>query len=222
MTQAAFSRSAALRYGWDVTKQNLPLFIGLCLISMFVSAMQNAFGDASRGLFIGFRAILAMSIEVVTLVVHMGWLYIALRLRDGQKAELRDLLVPLPQFFDFLFGMLLCGIIVLVGLVLLIVPGVIWALRYGFVGLLIIDQKLDPLSALRRSAELTAGVKGELFVFGLCLLGLNLLGALALGIGLFATLPTSAMAVIYVYRVLLSRNESKPAAPPAVEHLAPS
>lgn len=220
MTSTAFSRKEALRYGWDVLKQNLPLFIGLCLISMFVSGMQNALGNPSRGLYFGVRALLGVGLQLVMLIVHMGWIYIALRLRDNQPTELPDLLAPLPQFLDFLLGMIICGVIVTIGFVLLIVPGVIWAIRYCFVGMLIIDQKLDPLNALRRSAELTAGVKGQLFVFGLCLAGLNLLGAMAFGIGLFVTLPVSAMAAVHVYRKLLARAESQ--RPIAAEHLSPA
>lgn len=223
MTSMAFSKREALSYGWEVMKKNLPLFIGLCLISMFISSLQNALGSPSRGLFIGFRALLALCLQLVMIVVHMGWLYIALRLRDGRAVELRDVLTPLSQLADFLFAAILCGIIVTLGFVLLIVPGVIWAIRYCFVGMLIIDQKLDPLSAMRRSAELTAGVTGELFVFGLCLMGLNLLGAMAFGIGLFATLPTSIMAAVHVYRRLLARAQTeRPASPAAAEYLAPA
>jgi uncharacterized membrane protein len=223
MNSTVLSNKEALRYGWGVMKSNLPLFIGLCLISMFVSGMQNALGDPSRGLYIGSRVLLGLAIQLFMLIVHMGWLYIALRLHDGRSVEFRDLLTPLPQFLEFLLTMLLYGAIVTVGFILLIVPGVIWALRFGFAGMLVIDQKLDPLGALRRSAELTAGVKSELFVFGLLLAGLNFLGAMAFGIGLFATLPTSIMAAVYVYRKLLARVEAKRAAQPAsAEHLAPA
>src|SRR5690606_24140896 len=89
-----------------------------------------------------------------------------------------------------------------VGLVLLIVPGVILAVVYAFYGFVIVDRGEPVLAALQRSAELTRGHRGELFLFGVVLLGLNLLGALAFGIGLLITSPVSLIAAGYVYRRL--------------------
>ena len=53
-------------------------------------------------------------------------------------------------------------------------------------------------------------MKWDLFVFGLLLIGLNIVGALALLIGLLITIPTTMIAVASVYRKLLDQPEMTP------------
>ena len=110
--------------------------------------------------------------------------------------------------FNYIICSLLCGFVVVCGLILLIVPGVLWAAKYCFATFLIVDKGADPLSAMRRSAELTRPVRGQLITLGLALIGVNLLGAMALGIGLFITLPMSLMALFQAYDQIRQRAES--------------
>ena len=49
---------------------------------------------------------------------------------------------------------------------------------------------------------MTKGRIGELFVFGLALFGINLVGAILCGIGLLFTYGITAIAVAYAYRTL--------------------
>ena len=89
----------------------------------------------------------------------------------------------------------------------MIIPGIIWAIKFQFYDYLIIDKKLGPIEALKKSAVITKGAKGNLFVFGLLLGGINLLGAICLLIGLFAAIPTTLVAKAFVYRKLLAQVE---------------
>jgi hypothetical protein len=52
------------------------------------------------------------------------------------------------------------------------------------------------------------GAKWDLLLFGLLIAGINLLGFLALLVGLFATYSTSMVAIAFVYRSLLARREA--------------
>jgi len=79
---------------------------------------------------------------------------------------------------------------------------VIWAIKYQFFGYLIVDRGLGPVEAIRKSAGVTDGAKVDLFLFGLLIAGINLLGMLALVVGLFVTLPLSLIAYAHVYRRL--------------------
>jgi uncharacterized membrane protein len=81
-----------------------------------------------------------------------------------------------------------------------------------------IDQRLEPVEALRASSRLTAGSKGQLVLFGLTLVGVNLLGALAFGVGLLFTVPTCYLAAGQVFRQLQGHAPTleHPAAPPPI------
>jgi len=74
----------------------------------------------------------------------------------------------------------------------------------------------SPMEALRESRRLTKGHRKSLFVFGLLCLGANILGALALGIGLFVTIPTTVIATAHVLRRLQAH------APRAVDEREPT
>lgn len=93
------------------------------------------------------------------------------------------------------------------GFLLLVVPGVIWGLKYGYAGFLVVDRKLDPIEAIRESGRLTQGEKGQLFKLGLLLFCVNLLGAIALMVGLLVTIPTTVIAAAYALRHLQARAE---------------
>lgn len=94
------------------------------------------------------------------------------------------------------------SLIVGVGLILLVVPGIIFAVRYVFYGYAVVDRNAAPMDALAQSAAATKGVWGTVSLFGLAVLLLTILGALALGVGLLVTTPISVLAAAWVYRRL--------------------
>jgi len=132
---------------------------------------------------------------------------IALRFCDGEKGEFADLFSCFPLFFKYLFGSILYRLIVLGGIILLIIPGIIWAIKFQFFSYFIVDKGLGPIESLKRSSAITRGAKWDLFLFGLLLGLINLLGAICLFIGLFATVPTAMVAMAFVYRKLLAQIE---------------
>lgn len=61
------------------------------------------------------------------------------------------------------------GMMVLIGLLFLVIPGIIIALKYQFYGYLIVDRHMDPIEALKGSSRLTNGALTNLFVFWMAL-----------------------------------------------------
>ena len=96
------------------------------------------------------------------------------------------------------------GLIVIGGTLLLIIPGIIWAVKFQFYGYFIVDEQAGPVEALIKSSMITEGAKWDLFIFGFCIGVINMLGALMLIVGLFATIPTTMVALAYVYRRLVA------------------
>jgi uncharacterized membrane protein len=71
---------------------------------------------------------------------------------------------------------------------------------------------LGPIQALKESKRLTSGVKADLFLFTLLTFGINLLGAIALGVGLLVSLAITYFAIAHIYR---QRTRALGAAVPA-------
>jgi uncharacterized membrane protein len=76
---------------------------------------------------------------------------------------------------------------------------------------IVIERAFGPIEAMKESHRLTYGHKWKLLGFTLLLLLINLLGALALIVGLLVTIPVSTLAFVHAYRVLGGKVEPRPA-----------
>ncbi|MDH5627817.1 MAG: hypothetical protein OEY69_05940, partial [Candidatus Krumholzibacteria bacterium] len=88
--------------------------------------------------------------------------------------------------------------------------------RLWFVGFVVVDEAVGPVEAIQRSWDITRGRTMDLFLLFLLLVGLNLLGIVALGVGLLVTVPVSGLSLAFVYR------ELKPKAAVVVEQPVPA
>lgn len=214
----AFSSAEALRFGWTTTCANLRPLLVIGLTGAFLGLLQQALNRPPPS--VG-APILSLALQLLEAALFMGLLRASLQLSDGRAVDLSRPQELLANFFGYLLTALLLSLIVVGGLALLIVPGVLWAVRFGYAPLLAIDTNCDPVQALRESSRLTAGSRGSLFQFGLLAAGINLLGALAFGVGLLVTLPTTLIAAAQILRQLQAhagRTGSEPSAP-AHSHL---
>jgi uncharacterized membrane protein len=202
MANNKFSIQEALRYGWKTFKSNIPFFIGLMVVMALVTVVPGYVADKlfARG---SVGLILAkILVRAVGLLMGMVSTRIALDIYDHGQPNLETLERLLPQIPAYLIGKILYGAIVLVGLILLIVPGVIAAFMFLYVGYLVIDRNYGPVAALGESRVITEGSKWNLFCFGFVIALFNLLGVLCLFVGLVVTIPISLMATVHVYRKL--------------------
>mgnify|MGYP001580926209 CR=1 FL=1 len=207
MTIQKFSKREAIRFGWNTMKSNLGFFIGLLIVVILIGIVPGIIADLLAKDAPVLSIIISIASWVLQLVIGMGLIKIALRFCDKEKGEFAELFSCFPLFFKYLFGSILCMLIVLGGMILLIIPGIIWSIKFQFFTYFIIDKGLGPIEALKRSSAITKGAKWDLFIFGLLLGLINLLGALCLLVGLFATIPTTIVAMAFVYRKLLAQTE---------------
>jgi len=154
---------------------------------------------------------LALSLGLILLIfeyfLYAGLLKIILSVTDGRETRIGDLFSAGDVFISYLLGSILFGLIMAVGILLLIVPGLIFSVMFLFYGFFIVDKHMGPVEALKASAALTKGVRWQLFGFILILSLLNVAGALLLAVGLFVTVPVSWVAIAFVYRKLLPQTQ---------------
>ena len=198
-----FLKKDAIKYGWVTLKKNFLFLVGLILISFVVSSIFNYIIGYLEETSKTSASLFTVVTVAVNVLIGMGILYLILRLHDNKKPSYKEIFEPAPLFIKYAVASVLYVSIVLVGLILLVVPGIIFGIKYSFYRYLIIDQKLGPIEALKKSGEITMGSKWNLFFLGILLGLINFIGALALGVGLLVTLPITMMASVYVYRKLL-------------------
>ena len=223
MTKESFSIKEAVNFGWETVKGNILFFFALSFISVAVSLLpeviQFALGadDAKEtSPAIVLVALLLFIIFVVLwTMVQLGYIKIALQFCRGEKSSYADLFNTYRLALPYFIASLLYGLIVIAGSILLIVPGIIFGIRFSLFGFCIVEKDAGILGSLKQSYRLTQGSGMKLFLFFLALMGVNFLGALLLGIGLFLTIPLSVVACGSVYLKLAGEPAGSPAVVPA-------
>jgi uncharacterized membrane protein len=195
-----FDKIGLIKQAWEIVKKNVQI-VALLMVAFVVYQVVQGwvtgfFGDSP------IAALVSLAFTVLTLFLEIGFLKIVLKLVDGHKAEIQELWAY-PQYLLRMIGAtLVYAIIVTLGLILLIVPGIYLAIRLQFYSYYIVDKNTGAIDSLRMSWKLTEGNMINIFLFMLILLGLNILGALALLVGLLVTVPVSFIAVTLLYRKL--------------------
>jgi len=185
----SFEIGAAIEFGWKAVKENVWFFVGL----FFLIAILNIMAMRVSG--IGSKIVLG----ILVLGINLGYVKMALDVVEGKKPEFKELFSCFGLLPWYIIGSISYLLVVSAGLFLLIVPGILWLLTFGFFMFVIVDERANPLQALRKSAAITSGVKPHLFVFLLVLLGICILGLIPFGIGLILTIPLCIIASAHVY-----------------------
>lgn len=185
-----------IKFGWNKFKERPWFFVGTFIIYMLVQILLSMVQKGMPGL-------LSFVIStVVSTFLYLGLISIYLKAHDDVQApRYADYWHP-ASFWKYLGASILLGIIVIIGTILLIVPGVIAAIAFSFTGYLIVDKQLNPIAALKESARLTKGNRYKFFLLALAFFGLAILGAIPLFLGLLVVAPVSMLAGVHAYRLL--------------------
>ncbi|MFA5926605.1 MAG: hypothetical protein WCT32_02050 [Patescibacteria group bacterium] len=184
----------AISYGWENVKKEFWYFTGLALVVTVISGIGN-----SRGIDPGLRNIIAL---LLSSWMTAGYLKLLLSYYDGKKLPFSELFKQFRYFWRILGLTLLLGLIVVIGFILLVIPGIYLSLRYQFAMNFIVDKDLGVIEAMSESSRITQGVKLSLFWFMLAVFVVLILGLLALGIGIFVAIPVVWLADVYLYKRL--------------------
>lgn len=118
-----------------------------------------------------------------------GFYVVADRIRRNQPVELPDFFKSFDRFTPLLILNLLVGLVVFLGLLLLVIPGIYFAVSYLFTHFFVWFFEESPAEATRLSRKMVSGNFSQILLLFLILGGINLLGILAFGVGILLTLP---------------------------------
>jgi uncharacterized membrane protein len=202
----------AFAFAWPAFRNNCRLLIAV-LLSMFAAwALLEAVVIAGQRFGLLFWAATHLAFLVFFSGTEIGFIRVCLAVDDRQAPVFRDAFSCLALGPEFLAAQLLYALMVTVGLLLGVVPGLYFAARYMFIGYSMADGEKTLKRAFLRSASITQGLEFDLIVVLLFLVVFNILGASLLGVGLLVTLPVSALMMAYVFR-RLTRAEGRYASP---------
>ena len=142
-------------------------------------------------------------INVIFGVINVAYLKYVLNFVRTGKFDFNDIINCIKEkWLNMLLVSLLTSIIIGLGFVLLIIPGIILSLGLSMASLLVIDTDLGPIDVLKKSWNMMKGYKGNYFVFVLSFLGWILLTPFTLGLLLIWLIPYMTVAEIIYYEKL--------------------
>jgi len=203
--ESKFLVKEVLSFGWNAMKKHFLFFLVL-LIAAFLIGITNQVVSKSVENNILQTLVALVIFFLINTALNMAFVKASLQASNNEEPGSGDFFSFFRLYIDYLFASVLYSLICLGGLLLLIVPGVIWSIQFGQFGYLIIDKGLNPIEALKKSSQITKGAKFALFKFYLWTTLIVVAGALCLVIGLLAALPTVLVAWACVYRKLLAQK----------------
>lgn len=191
---------------WELTKKHFGFLALLFLVTAVVQGSisgMNGGGEFLLNLLLGTCILIA-------------WTRVSLDVTSGKEPSIDSIGVEFKNYLVYLAASFVFQLALVIGFILLIIPGIYIAVTYNWFAYLIAEKHYGVMESLKQSAVLADGARWQIMKFFLAILGLNILGLLALVVGLFVTVPMSMIAGALVYRSLALRTTAK-AATPAIE-----
>jgi uncharacterized membrane protein len=203
-----FSPQDCITFGWNQFQKRPWFFVAIPFVAILMGIIGGIVLGIPAGI-IGFaagdsgmKAASALVRIVVEVFIQLGVVAVYLKAHDDvSSAQIRDLWQP-KKFLPFLVLSLLAGIATILGFILLIIPGIIALIAFSLSPYLLVERGLGPIDAIKESLRLTKGHRVSIFVLMLFAVGINILGLLALFIGIFVTAPITMLAFVHMYRQL--------------------
>ncbi len=200
--QEQISLSAPFSHAWEKFKQNPGFLIGIQLIIILLSVIENQLSEISYEAGSMEWSILNLFFLGVSTYFSMGILRIYLKCTDGKPLDFNDIVSPFQLFLKYFIAQLIYLAAVIIGMIVFILPGLFFGIRLMFFGYLVVDEELSATEAIKQSFSMTKGYFWPLLGFSAMIILINIAGFLFLVVGLLVTLPVSSIAVAYLYRKL--------------------
>jgi hypothetical protein len=205
----SWSPTDAVGFSWRLIKRK-PEAIGVLFVAGLVGQALAIPGSIVGGIVqatggrdavllgTGIRILASLVNVPIAVFFAMTATRYCLKLARGEEAGFGEIFAGGP-YLSYLGASLLMGIAITFGFALCIVPGVLLALGWFFVAQILVDRQPGATASLGLSWELTKGHRGDLFLFWLLLIGLNLLGLLACCVGVIVTGAMTQLALAWAY-----------------------
>ncbi len=150
-----------------------------------------------------FVPVISLALPILfAIYFEVGLSLFVLKKERGELCKYEDLFVSIKKYIKIFCTAVVKMVLVTVGMVLLIVPGVIWLISYSFTGLILAESDdLDVKGVLILSKELTKGYKWQICFWGLLSLAavcvvMTLVFLIILIFDIFLSVPSAVYIVL--------------------------
>lgn len=185
----------SLKVGWVLFMKRPWYLLGLSLLMgvvLFVTSSDSMLATA------------------LACIVYGGYLAALFNHYKGDTIVADDIFMLDSRWISFAFVIVIKTLLILVGLLCFVVPGVYLAVRWMFAEFLVIDRGMRPFQALKASSVLTEGHRWKLFFFSLIVVLLFFVGLVFFIVGAVIVGIVCTFACIKIYFDLQQETASEP------------
>ncbi|MCA9352854.1 hypothetical protein KC901_01585 [Patescibacteria group bacterium] len=201
-----FSINTLFKDAWKDYKANWTLFILIGIIFVLIGLVSKL-GSSFNPYTHTFEQPLVTTVIgfLLQMFVGLGFIRFLLNMVDGKEYKVEDLFrgaESVAHFIYFVVVALLYGAFIAFGMVLLVVPGLVALVGFIFAQYLMAERKADIFESFQKSWMMTSGNRWKILWLMIVLALFNLLGVIALFVGLIITVPMSYIIYARLYRTL--------------------
>jgi len=216
-----FQIGDVLGKGWEGFKTNAAVLIAAMMLAGFImSAILIPLQIATRVAQGNFEVVMViLLLQMIAQVAlgaffNLGFIIIYLKVARGEKPEIKDLFAGKSRIVPAILVSLLIGFGVMIGSILLIIPGIIFALMTVFALYFVMDKNMGVMESIRASIDATRGSKMNLFLFGIVAWFLCVAAIIPCGLGLIIVGPWLGVTAAVIYETLTKKEEAEEVSPP--------
>jgi hypothetical protein len=193
-----FKTSEYINKGFDLFKENAGGFIGFTAIIILFNLIAG---------FIPFIGTLALIVIQPSLLA--GFFIVGRKMVHNEPYEFGDFFKGFDFFLQLFIGNLVMGIFIIIGIILLIIPGIFFAVAYMWAFMFIVFAGKEFWPAMEMSRKVIGKNWFSFFGFIIIIVLINIVGLLALGIGLLVTWPATMLALFVSFNSIASTNKGE-------------
>ena len=209
------SLGGSFSFGWQVIFQKsfLPLLIAVILCGLLDGPAAGVNWKMDGGHF-SFPFLLMFPVILIGLaysilfkpVIDYGEQYMFLKAVRGEEAEIKLLIEGFrTKYLNIILANLIVFALVMIGFIMLIIPGIIIACRLAFVSYLIMDKDLEPIKAIEKSWQMTKGHGWTIFFMAIVSFFLVIAGIIVFIFGVLISLMLIHAAFATLYQSVLNQ-----------------
>lgn len=136
-----------------------------------------------------------------------GMVSFYLKMSRNEEVTYKELFAKKDLMIPYIVISLIVGLLVALGSILFIIPGIVASISYSFVYFIFLDNpNMKPLDTLKASRKMLDGHKMDLFILMLSFLGWIILGIFTFGILYFWLIPYMMLTECNFYNKLKSQQ----------------
>ena len=204
-----FQLSHIFKQAWQLTKKNFWMMFGIGVISIIIDYVFSVSEKYTPSMV---YFLLSVVSYIVGTLLSFNISKMVLDMIDAKKIEIMDMFKwdqnVSSRIVPYFFATIIYTLMILVGLIFLIVPGIYLAIKYQYVRYLLIENDMSIQDAFKKSGDMTKGNMWNLLVLGLASAGIAILGVCALIVGIIPAIMVATFATFLVYRKLGSKRHT--------------